>query len=133
MSAETPAPTPARKPLLSLDEALERLLSTVQPLGETETLSTFDALGRVLHHGPVARKVGGQGFGCLKRLAHGDGYSLSSRYRAASSRSPRPAATARAKVSRAAAPSGPSKPAARAASMASRVSLPSSVTWARGA
>ena len=48
MSAETTAPTPARKPLLSLDEALERLLSTVQPLGETETLSTFDALGRVL-------------------------------------------------------------------------------------
>ncbi len=48
MSAETTAPTPARKPLLSLDEALERLLSSVQPLGETETLSTFDALGRVL-------------------------------------------------------------------------------------
>ena len=48
MSAETPAPSPARKPLLSLDEALARLLSAVQPLGETETLSTFDALGRVL-------------------------------------------------------------------------------------
>ena len=45
MSAESPAP---RKPLLSLDEALARLLGAVQPLGETETLSTFDALGRVL-------------------------------------------------------------------------------------
>ncbi|MGM9514763.1 molybdopterin molybdotransferase MoeA [Roseateles sp. DB2] len=48
MSAETTAPSPARKPLLSLDEALARLLCAVQPLGETETLSTFDALGRVL-------------------------------------------------------------------------------------
>lgn len=48
MSAETPAIAPARQPLLSLDEALERLLSTVQPLGETETLSPFEALGRVL-------------------------------------------------------------------------------------
>ncbi|HLO95248.1 MAG TPA: molybdopterin molybdenumtransferase MoeA, partial [Burkholderiaceae bacterium] len=48
MSADTASPAPARKPLLSLDEALARLLSTVQPLGETETLCTFDALGRVL-------------------------------------------------------------------------------------
>lgn len=36
------------KPLLTLDDALTRLLAAVQPLGATETVSTFDALGRVL-------------------------------------------------------------------------------------
>lgn len=34
--------------LLTLDEALARLLAAVQPLGAIETVSTFDALGRVL-------------------------------------------------------------------------------------
>ena len=33
-------------PLLTLDEALARLLAAVQPLGATERVSTFDALGR---------------------------------------------------------------------------------------
>ena len=39
-----------RAPLLTLDEALERLVSAVPPLPASghETLSTFDALGRVL-------------------------------------------------------------------------------------
>lgn len=36
------------KPLLTLDEALARLLAAVRPLGATERVSTFDALGRVL-------------------------------------------------------------------------------------
>ncbi len=40
--------TPPRTPLLTLDEALARLLAAVQPLDGTETVSTFDALGRVL-------------------------------------------------------------------------------------
>jgi molybdopterin molybdotransferase len=34
--------------LLTLDEALARLLGAVQPLADIETVSTFDALGRVL-------------------------------------------------------------------------------------
>jgi molybdopterin molybdotransferase len=38
----------SRPPLLTLDEALSRLLSAVQPHPETESVSTFDALGRVL-------------------------------------------------------------------------------------
>jgi molybdopterin molybdotransferase len=40
----------APKPLLSLDEALERLVAgaTAHAIAERETLSTFDALGRVL-------------------------------------------------------------------------------------
>ena len=44
------SPSAGRPPLLSLDDALARLLATVQPLpaAEAETLSTFDALGRVL-------------------------------------------------------------------------------------
>ncbi len=37
--------------MLSLDEALARLLSAVKPVGETESVSTFDALGRVLAEG----------------------------------------------------------------------------------
>src|SRR3954471_15813707 len=43
-------PSPERSPLLSLDDALARLLAAVQPLpdAEAESLSTFDALGRVL-------------------------------------------------------------------------------------
>ncbi|MDC8770840.1 molybdopterin molybdotransferase MoeA [Roseateles albus] len=39
---------PHRLAMQSLDEALERLLSTVQPLGLSERLPTGDALGRVL-------------------------------------------------------------------------------------
>jgi molybdopterin molybdotransferase len=42
---------PARAPLMTLDEALARLLAAVQPLGATETVSTFDARGRVLVEG----------------------------------------------------------------------------------
>jgi molybdopterin molybdotransferase len=34
--------------MLTLDEALARLLSATRPLAETESVSTFDALGRVL-------------------------------------------------------------------------------------
>ena len=37
-----------RPPMQSLDEALTRLLSAVQPLGEPESVATQDALGRVL-------------------------------------------------------------------------------------
>jgi molybdopterin molybdotransferase len=37
-----------RPPLLSLDDALAQLLDSVQPLGRTQTVSTFDADGRVL-------------------------------------------------------------------------------------
>ncbi len=40
--------TPPRNSLLTLDEALARLLAAVRPLDATETVSTFDALGRVL-------------------------------------------------------------------------------------
>jgi molybdopterin molybdotransferase len=52
MSTPSPtAPPEARKPpLLTLDEALARLLGAVEPLPESEvqSVSTFDALGRVL-------------------------------------------------------------------------------------
>src|SRR4249920_3545964 len=34
--------------MLTLDDALSRLLGAVSPLSEIQTLSTFDALGRVL-------------------------------------------------------------------------------------
>jgi molybdopterin molybdotransferase len=50
----TPAPSNApdarRPPLLALDEALARLLAAVEPLpaAEAQSVSTFDALGRVL-------------------------------------------------------------------------------------
>ncbi|MBT9503276.1 MAG: molybdopterin molybdotransferase MoeA [Burkholderiaceae bacterium] len=45
----TSPPTPEKRPALqSLDEALARLLAAVAPLGEVETVLTFDALGRVL-------------------------------------------------------------------------------------
>ena len=48
----SPAAPPSRAPLLTLDEALARLLAAVAPLpaSEHEALSTFDALGRVLQH-----------------------------------------------------------------------------------
>src|SRR3977135_642286 len=41
---------PERPPLLTLDEALARLMGAVSPLptSDEETLSTLDALGRVL-------------------------------------------------------------------------------------
>ena len=39
--------TTSSPPLLTLDEALTRLLGALGPVGATETLSTFDALGRV--------------------------------------------------------------------------------------
>jgi molybdopterin molybdotransferase len=37
--------------MLTLDEALARLLSAIRPLAETERVSTFEALGRVLAEG----------------------------------------------------------------------------------
>jgi molybdopterin molybdotransferase len=37
--------------MLTLDEALARLLSAIRPLAETESVSTFDAFGRVLAAG----------------------------------------------------------------------------------
>src|SRR5512146_1578391 len=50
MTTSAPASPPARPPLLTLDEALARLLGAVEPLPATqaERVSTFDALGRVL-------------------------------------------------------------------------------------
>ncbi|KNZ31558.1 MAG: molybdenum cofactor biosynthesis protein MoaA [Methylibium sp. NZG] len=55
MSTTPPSPspakaTPSRAPMLTLDEALSRLLSAVRPLPATDAqrVSTFDALGRVL-------------------------------------------------------------------------------------
>ena len=49
MSTNT-ASTDARPPMLTLEEALAKLLGTVQPFGpdSAQTVSTFDALGRVL-------------------------------------------------------------------------------------
>ncbi|MFM2059722.1 MAG: hypothetical protein RLY71_4107 [Pseudomonadota bacterium] len=47
--AQAPAAPAGRgAPLMSMDDALARLLGAVQPLGQTEVVSTFDALGRVL-------------------------------------------------------------------------------------
>lgn len=40
--------TPSRPPLLPLDDALARLLAAAAPLGDEQTVSTFDADGRVL-------------------------------------------------------------------------------------
>ena len=37
--------------MLTLDEALDRLLSSIRPLAEAEPVSSFDALGRVLAEG----------------------------------------------------------------------------------
>jgi molybdopterin molybdotransferase len=47
---EPPTMNTVRAPLLSLDEALSRLLEAIEPLprSEVETVSTFDALHRVL-------------------------------------------------------------------------------------
>ena len=39
---------PARRPLMPLDEALQRLLAYAAPLGRSEPVGTFDADGRVL-------------------------------------------------------------------------------------
>lgn len=49
-SPETAPAVPTRAPMLTLDDALARLLAAVQPLraSEVETLATFDALGRCL-------------------------------------------------------------------------------------
>jgi molybdopterin molybdotransferase len=47
--------TPTRPPLLPLDEATERLLSHARPLTETESVSTFDADGRVLAQDVVSQ------------------------------------------------------------------------------
>ncbi|WP_367350404.1 gephyrin-like molybdotransferase Glp [Ottowia sp.] len=47
-SAKPAAPARARAPLMSLDEALRRVLGHAAPLTEVESLSTFDADGRVL-------------------------------------------------------------------------------------
>ncbi|MEJ6005373.1 gephyrin-like molybdotransferase Glp [Paucibacter sp. AS339] len=41
-------PSQPRAPMQSLDEALQRLLSAVAPLAQSETLPTADCLGRVL-------------------------------------------------------------------------------------
>lgn len=47
--SQPPSPDLApRKPLLSLDDALERLLATVTPLAEHDAVDTFAADGRVL-------------------------------------------------------------------------------------
>ncbi|OYT99101.1 MAG: molybdopterin molybdenumtransferase MoeA [Burkholderiales bacterium PBB1] len=50
MSQPSPTPTPARPPLMSLDDALARLTQAVRPFDVAQALqlSTFDALGRVL-------------------------------------------------------------------------------------
>jgi molybdopterin molybdotransferase len=51
MNTTPSSPTPeGRPPLLTLDEALARLLAAIEPFPprEAETVSTFDALGRVL-------------------------------------------------------------------------------------
>ena len=43
-----------RMPLLSLDEALARLLAQANPLQQTESVATLDADGRVLAHDVVS-------------------------------------------------------------------------------
>ena len=53
----TPDPAPpaaARPPLMSLDEALARVLASAQPALGEESVSTFDADGRVLARDVVA-------------------------------------------------------------------------------
>jgi len=47
-TAMSTSPRTASSPLLTLDEALSRLLDAVGPAGTPETVSTFDARGRVL-------------------------------------------------------------------------------------
>src|SRR5436190_1615288 len=54
MNTSTPAaPAPAKAPMLTLDEALGRLLAGTQalPAAEAESVSTFEALGPVLAAG----------------------------------------------------------------------------------
>lgn len=50
MTSPAATPTPARPPLISLDDALARLLQAVQPFdaAQVQSVSTFEALGRVL-------------------------------------------------------------------------------------
>src|SRR6185369_12458815 len=48
MSTVPPSSSPTRPPMLTLAQALDRLIGAVRPLADTETVSTFDALGRVL-------------------------------------------------------------------------------------
>jgi len=48
MSTASHSSTPIRPPLLTLEQALDRLIGAVRPTPETERVSTFDALGRVL-------------------------------------------------------------------------------------
>ena len=43
-------------PLIALDDALARVLAAVKPLSETQTVSTFDGLGRILAQ-PVASAI----------------------------------------------------------------------------
>src|SRR5436190_2022627 len=48
MSTDHPSSSPTRPPMLTLAQALDQLISAVRPLADTESVSTFDALGRVL-------------------------------------------------------------------------------------
>ena len=48
MTSPAATPTPARPPLISLDDALARLMQAVQPGEATQSVATFEALGRVL-------------------------------------------------------------------------------------
>lgn len=50
MTSPAATPTPARPPLISLDDALARLLQAVRPVdaAQAQPVSTVDALGRVL-------------------------------------------------------------------------------------
>ena len=43
-------------PLIALDDALARVLAAVKPISETQTVSTFDGLGRILAQ-PVASAI----------------------------------------------------------------------------
>ena len=54
MSVPPPPPPPPRPPLKSLDDALVELLGHATALGRVETVSTFDADGRVLASDVVA-------------------------------------------------------------------------------
>lgn len=47
-STPSSSPNPARAPLLSLDEALQRLLGQVATLADSESVATFEADRRVL-------------------------------------------------------------------------------------
>ena len=48
------SPLKSRPPLLSVAEALNRLLRATEPVGQTEVIATIDALGRVLARDVVA-------------------------------------------------------------------------------